>query len=286
MNNVVARKSIDRLPMMSPEEFYATPGLEDRPIIFTGGMKNWPAYGKWTFDWFKNTHGDVECPVEWLKFGVKQDGWVERVGRVEVMKVRDYVDALLSERKADGGYLIGKDMLKVLPSLLQDIGFPRFQATDKMTDRLFFMSPQGAFTQLHNDRAHNLHAMVVGRKRWQVWSPKFDKQMKIVPHEFIWSVQSVHDLLPNGAKSMDERPGGLEPEYDIMLEEGEMLYLPYGWWHRVLTVEPSIATNLWWWTWPMFVKRAPFIVPQIFTNRVRTRMKTYERTTAGRHYRT
>lgn len=285
MNNVVARKSIDRMPIVSPEEFYSTPGLEDRPIIFTGGMENWPAYGKWTFEWFKSVHGDVQAPVEWLKFGVKSDGWVERVGRVEVMKVRDYVDSLLSERKADGGYLIGKDMLKLLPSLLDDIRFPHYHAIDKMTDRLFFMSPTGAFTQLHNDRAHNLHAMVVGRKRWQIWSPSFDKAMKIIPHEFIWSVQSVHDLLPNGAKGMDERPGGLEPEYDIMLEAGEMLYLPYGWWHRVLTVEPSIATNLWWWTWPMFIKRAPSIVPRIFTNRVRTRLKRYEHTTAGRHYR-
>ncbi|ADO71982.1 cupin-like domain-containing protein [Stigmatella aurantiaca] len=282
--NVIPPTTIERMPLMPPEEFYATPGLEERPIIFTGGMEHWPARQKWTFEWFKQTHGHIEAPVEWLKFGLKPDGWVERVGRVEVMKVRDYVEALLSPSRAGQGYLIGKDMLRLLPSLKDDIRFPAFQTSDKMTDRLFFMSPQGAFTQLHYDRAHNLHAMLVGRKRWQIWSPRYDQVLKQVPHEFVWSVQSVLDLLPHGGK-WETFPANIAPEYDIVLEAGEMLYLPYGWWHRVLTVEPSIATNLWWWTWPLFVRRAPIVVPSVVAGNLLKRFKRYERHTAGRDYR-
>ena len=31
---------------------------------------------------------------------------------------------------------------------------------------------------------------------------------------------------------------GVQPDYDVTLEPGEMLYLPYRWWH--------IVTRLWW----------------------------------------
>jgi hypothetical protein len=106
------------------------------------------------------------------------------------------------------------------------------------------MGPTGTYTQLHMDRAHNLQAVIRGRKRWQLYAP--ERSPELQPIEFAWHwMLSALDLPPAGG-SAGMSPGGVEADYDIMVEAGDILFVPYGWWHRVETVTDAIATNLWW----------------------------------------
>jgi hypothetical protein len=146
------------------------------------------------------------------------------------------------------------------------------------------MGPRGAFTQLHYDRALNLHAMVVGRKRWQLYAPDKTARLRPARYESAWSVMSEHDLAPEGGRP-EQAPGGVAPDYDFVLEAGEVLYVPYGWWHRVDTLAPSIATNFWWWSWPLLVEHGPGLVGTIARSAVLSRLKRYERRNLGRNYR-
>jgi hypothetical protein len=233
------------------------------PVVLTGSIERWPARSKWTFAWFRATHGDVLAPVEWLKYHRAADGSAERVGKVEMMSLRDYVDALVA----------GDDTL-----------FPRVEVSERLTERLFFMGPRGAFTQLHYDRANNLHAMIVGKKRWQLYAPDKARLLRPARYEFPYSILSEYDLTPDGG-TPEHIPGGLQPDYDFILNEEEVLYLPYGWWHRVETLAPSLATNLWWWTWPLLTQHGPKLVLDLAKSAVVTRIKRYEQTTGGRKYR-
>lgn len=233
------------------------------PIIFTDAMKDWPAAKQWTFDWFASTHGDLELPVEWLQYGSDSpDGAVKRVGNVRTMTMRDYVQALRGPESEKLGYLIGKDLFMRVPSLRGDLRFPSHEARKGLTEQLFFMGPRGTFTQLHLDRAHNLHAVMAGRKRWQLYSPSRDRALSPAKLDHVWSVVSRYDLVPHGGKP-ESLPGNVVPDYDFVLEAGEILFLPYGWWHRVLTVEPAIATNYWWWTWTMLARIGPHLMPSL-----------------------
>lgn len=255
------------------------------PLVFTGGIEHWPARSKWTFSWLRDHHGHVMVPVEWLRYHRGEHGGVERVGKVEQMALRDYLDALVRDDGGlDGGYLIGRDLLVLLPELRGDTLFPEVQLSERLTERLFFMGPRGAFTQLHFDRALNLHAMIAGRKRWQLYGP--DKSQLLCParYESTWSVMSEYDLAPEGGQP-EHMPGGIQPDYDFVLEAGEVVYVPYGWWHRVETLAPSIATNFWWWSWPLLVEHGPGLVGTIAKNAVLTRIKRYERNNVGRRYR-
>jgi cupin-like protein len=255
------------------------------PLVFTGGIEHWPARSKWTFAWLGETHGDVLAPVEWLRYHHKKDGGVERVGKVEPMRLRDYLDALVrDDGSLEGGYLIGRDLLRLIPELRGDTLFPDVQLSERLTERLFFMGPRGAFTQLHYDRALNLHAMIVGRKRWQLYAPDQSRRLRPARYESAWSVMSEHDLAPHGGQP-DQLPGSVQPDYDFVLEAGEVLYLPYGWWHRVETLAPSIATNFWWWSWPLLIERGPALVGTIAKNALLVRIKRYEHSTVGRNYR-
>ncbi|QSQ25689.1 cupin-like domain-containing protein [Pyxidicoccus parkwayensis] len=252
-----------RTPILGRDALYDALESSQEPLIFTDALKDWPAGQRWTFDWFASEHGDLELPVEWLQYG--SDGPkepIKRVGTVRTMKMRDYVSALRGPDSEKLGYLIGKDLFMRVPSLRDDLRFPAYEVQRKLTEQLFFMGPRGTFTQLHLDRAHNMHAVMVGRKRWQLYAPTRDRELAPAKLDHVWSVVSRHDLVPHGGNP-EALPGNRVPDFDFVLEAGEILFLPYGWWHRVLTVEPAIATNYWWWTWSMLARIGPHLMPSL-----------------------
>jgi hypothetical protein len=281
-----ASRQIERRAVKLDEQVIRELEGSPEPIVFVGGIDHWPARQKWTFPWFRETHGDVVAPVEWLKYHRREDGRVERVGKVEQLRLRDYVDLLMTDGDhLDGGYLIGRDLLVTVPSLRGDTQFPEVQLSERLTERLFFMGPRGAFTQLHYDRALNLHAVLTGRKRWQLYAPAKSRQLRPARYEWTWSVISDYDLTPTGGIA-EQLPGGIRPDYDFVLEAGEVVYVPYAWWHRVETLEPSIATNFWWWSWPLLLQHGPRLFGTMAKNAVISKVKRYERSTLGRNYRT
>ena len=74
-----------------------------------------------------------------------------------------------------------------------------------------------------------------------------------------WSAsQSGVDLDEGGFDRLASK--GVHADYDFVIEPGEMLFLPFGWWHRVETLTTSVAANFWWWTLPMIVTHSAPVV--------------------------
>jgi ribosomal protein L16 Arg81 hydroxylase len=75
---------------------------------------------------------------------------------------------------------------------------------------------------------HDVFAVqLIGRKRWQVFAPTFP--------------------LPLGVHRSEaaQADGSAAPVLDCMLETGDVLYLPRGWWHHVLPQEgPSLHLSI------------------------------------------
>ncbi|MEM9488708.1 MAG: cupin-like domain-containing protein [Myxococcota bacterium] len=273
------KTTIPRLPPMTKRQFYRTlRGIRD-PFIICDDVETWPAWSKWSFDWLREQHGDIEVPVEWLRYSRRPGQSAIRVGRVKNMTLAEYVDSLSSDEPGDKGYVIGPDILKRIPALLGDIRFPNYHDHERLVERIAFIGDAGTYTQLHYDRAHNLHAVFTGRKRWQLYAPNRGRQLRPVNLSFVWSIVSELDLAPEGGRFEDVSgdaealPGGVAPDFDIVLEAGEMLFLPYGWWHRVITLEPSIAVNYWWWPLDLVARRAPFILPSLVFSRIQERLR-------------
>jgi Cupin-like domain len=259
-NAITTQTTLRRMPMPSRRDFYRDVAPLGQPVIFDNAMAEWPAMQRWDFDWFTKQHGEQPMPVEWLTYVPATDGpYATRKGRRQDVSVREAVEQTLHHEDS-AGYLIGTEMYSRLPQLLDDLKFPHFQVSERLVKRLFFMGARGCYTQLHYDRAENMHAVFRGRKRWQLWSPRRTPELRPTDLEFVWSVTSGLDL--GNARFREASELGLgAPDVDFVLEAGEILYLPYGWWHRVVTVEPAIATNLWWWTYGMLAKMGPSIAP-------------------------
>ncbi|MCR6476514.1 cupin domain-containing protein [Variovorax sp. ZS18.2.2] len=111
---------------------------------------------------------------------------------------------------------------------------PRFNDYAKdiaqLTGRQTVTSAYIAFGEVDSYRAHwdsrDVFAVqLVGKKRWVIYKPSFDAPLYMHQSKFI----------------EDRYPCPSEPYMDFILEEGDVLYIPRGWWHNVTPLgEPTV----------------------------------------------
>ncbi|WNG33624.1 cupin-like domain-containing protein [Archangium violaceum] len=273
---MVTSQAIPRVPLVSREEFLASWEKTGRPVIFTGATRDWPASSKWTLEWFRAMHGGAEITVRSALYtwgaipgtsaplgGARRMKLAAYLDEVEASSARPLesnldaiADEMLGKRPEEINHLVGPSLLKAVPSLRADVRFPDYAPRwlNRLTESSVWIAPRGTFAQLHRDRAHNLYAQLSGQKRWQLYAPTKAKLLQ--PARLDWAADlSAVDLDVGVAQRMSAR--GLQPDHDFVLNPGEMLFLPVNWWHRVHTVSPSIAVNLWWWDIPTTLRVGP-----------------------------
>ena len=96
----------------------------------------------------------------------------------------------------------------------------------KNCSQLFF-GGKGTGTTFHCAMKSNFFFNIKGRKKWTFIDPKYSKYMKGALSNSALFVVSKHDYFKN--KSLLDNV----PKYEIILEEGDVLFNPCWWWHCV-----------------------------------------------------
>jgi hypothetical protein len=241
------------------------------PLIIRGVIDRWPALHERHWDnpsYFmkKMLDGRRLVPVE-LGRSYTDDGWGQRI-----ITFKEFMNMYLSNSgEGEIGYLAQHDLFAQIPSLRNDISIPDFcfssppppskdlslaiQKTPRLEEPLInaWFGPQGTISPLHTDPYHNILCQVVGKKYVRLYPPH--QSIRLYPRGTEDGVDmSNTSRVPIELVEMqleDDLDGefGLfgEASYvEAVLNEGDSLYIPVGWWHYVRSLTVSFSVSFWW----------------------------------------
>ncbi|MDH3636108.1 MAG: cupin-like domain-containing protein [Gammaproteobacteria bacterium] len=239
---------IERREGVSCESFYRDYVLTRRPVILTDAITSWTALRKWSPGFFKTTFGDRLLPVG-----------------DENLTVSKFVDRVLQSSESEPApYLMGtgdgRYLGDLFPELLPDIEpRPEHLWPNWLEDRFFpsgltetlsrgskaeiFFGGQGArFSVLHWDYIayHAFAFQIYGTKEWTLFAPS--DSSNLYPKSD-WPNQSKINDLENPDLTRFPRFANARA-FRSVLEPGEMLFVPWGWWHTTHLTGSSISVSI------------------------------------------
>ncbi|KAH6660735.1 hypothetical protein BKA67DRAFT_549027 [Truncatella angustata] len=177
------------------------------------------------------------------------------------------------------GYLAQHPLFTQLPVLRKDIFIPDYcytsppqHPTDPSMDQPeldepllnAWFGPPGTITPLHTDPYHNILVQVVGRKYVRLYSPLETQRMQARGQEngvdmgntslldvgvlegWDSANQDTEDSLGQEAAESQRETFQNIAYLDCILEPGDSLYIPIGWWHYVRGLSVSFSVSFWW----------------------------------------
>jgi Cupin-like domain len=226
---------IERRTGLTREAFIEEYLKPKRPVVFTDLSKAWPATQKWTFEYLKTHHGDLDVPVVGPDFHKPGPNYMKSH---LTMKFGDYLDMI---QKGPTEYRIFLwNIMDYAPDLVNDVSNPTI--CDGWVDRYPFMffGGAGAVTGLHYDIdcSNVFHTHFWTRKHIVL----FDQSQSELLYQHPYTVQShVNPLKPDYERfpALHKAKG-----YETILTHGETLFIPSLWWHHIVYVDGGFSISL------------------------------------------
>lgn len=213
------------------------------PIILTGGVDHWPARQRWSPQYFADRVGEVLVEVQQ---GRESNPLYERYSanyRAQ-MPMKDFVAQVLSVERSNNLYMTANNTGKNadgIAVLFDDLGdFAQgYTCPDQMKSRSFlWFGPKGTFTPLHHDLTNNMLVQLYGRKKVTLF-PALQVPYLYNDHWVYSEIGNPHDPAIRQRYPLLEHTTPLE----VILEPGDALFIPIGWWHCVDSLDISISIS-------------------------------------------
>ncbi|KAL4422327.1 hypothetical protein ABPG75_008524 [Micractinium tetrahymenae] len=149
------------------------------------------------------------------------------------------------QQKQPRAYLAQHPLFDQIPALAADIREPPYccLGQGEVQSINAWFGPAGTVTPLHTDPHPNLLCQAVGRKYVRLYPPSATPAM--YPH-----AEGMHTN--SGRVDVDSPDLQRFPLFgetafqDCVLEAGQMLFIPAGWWHYVKSTTVSFSVSYWW----------------------------------------
>ncbi|PNW45150.1 UNVERIFIED_CONTAM: transcription factor jumonji jmjC domain-containing protein [Euhalothece sp. KZN 001] len=236
------------ISQLSPERFVELYQKNNQPVVLTGLL------GKdtnWNLDYLCQAIGEEEFFVRYYgqkRYQEEKQKWNSIGSGVAVtpMLFNQYAEMLRTgEAKKEDVYL-AKASLKNTPlnevNSLQELGTKL--NLKPLTEYRMYMGHGGHTASLHYDIVDGTLCQMYGKKRVILFPPTVTKQLYPFP---IWThlrhglklraCYSRVDLMNPDYQQFPEFKEAQKYQETIILEAGEVLFIPVGWWHEITTLE-------------------------------------------------
>ncbi|KAH7312902.1 hypothetical protein BKA65DRAFT_148617 [Rhexocercosporidium sp. MPI-PUGE-AT-0058] len=280
--NSIPRKQLPTLDVF--QKHMSQPSNQDlgpEPLIITGALDRWPACkeNSWknpTYLLSKTIGGRRLVPVE-LGRSYVDEGWGQKI-----VSFNDFMEQyILLDAKTPThatGYLAQHNLFTQIPSLRRDITIPDYCYTapppphsssplaekhsrmPELGEPLLnaWFGPAGTISPLHTDPYHNILSQAVGRKYIRLYAPRESEKlyargvedggvdMENTSEVDIGLLSGWDGTKQEKSDAHEKFPLFKEAQFvDCILEEGECLYIPIGWWHYVRSLSVSFSVSFW-----------------------------------------
>lgn len=231
---------IERVSGITPQEFRNRYLLQQKPVIISELSHQWPAYSKWSWDFLKNLVGNVEVGVyNNIRAGAK----VPVNGDDGRMLFGEYID--LVRRGPVELRIFLFNVFKHAPHIVEDFDFPvQYLRNMLKSYPMLFVGGAGSVAHMHYDidMSHIFHTQFIGKKR--VLLLKNDQSPLI--YRMPGTVESAASFVnwENGVDT-DKFPAlKYASAYTTILNHGDTLFMPSGYWHHMQYMESGFAMSL------------------------------------------
>jgi len=219
---------------------YQRPG---RPVVVSRELSAWGPPSRWTPDYLVTRLGDKAVQVAISPSGLfHYDPAASKLFKTSKMTIREAAAAIGSPEAGHGVYVMQQSIDQTFPELSDDVSPPDLLGGKPASPHLWFGSAHNV-TPLHYDPLDNFFLQLHGRKRFTVISPQYFDEVYPFPIEARFShISEVDAEKPDPARH--PRFAGV-PRSEVVLEPGDLLFLPPFWWHHVRSLDVSISLNFW-----------------------------------------
>jgi ribosomal protein L16 Arg81 hydroxylase len=233
-------QSVAKVETISPGDFKKHYYNTKTPLVITGLAKQWPGYSKWNWDYFIEVVGDKEVGVY---NNIKSDAYTPINTADAYMKFGDYLQQV---KKGPLGLRIFLfNIFQHAPQLVNDFTWPQELASGFVKKYpMLFVGGQGSVTHIHFDidMSHIFHTQFMGRKRVLLFP--YEEQHKL--YRKPWEVLSMANF-ENYHQNFDYEnfpAAKFAKGYEVILEHGDTLFMPAGFWHHMEYIESGFAMSL------------------------------------------
>jgi hypothetical protein len=236
-------QKVDTVEFISPEDFRKNYYQTRKPLIIKDLAKQWPAYTKWNWDYFKQIVGDKKVA---LYNNVKSDAYTPINTADDYKTFGEYVDMI---KKGPAGWRIFLfNIFDHAPQITKDFTWPEHLMKGFVKRYpMLFTGGATSITHMHFDIdiSHILHTQFSGRKRVLLFP--FEEQFKLYrkPFEVLSLADFSNYYKENGALDYEKFPAlKLAKGYEVILEHGDTLFMPAGYWHHMEYLDSGFAMSL------------------------------------------
>jgi len=241
---------IERRANLGRDEFLERYYAQNRPVILTGEMADWPALTRWTPQYLRAAVG--AAPVQYQgERSTNERFEMEKDRHLRTMPFDRFIDMIAAGSTGNDAYITAYNSASnaaALASLSRDLGaLDKFLAQSPETPQgMMWIGPAGTITSLHHDLTNNLIAQIVGRKRLKVVPAAHTSKLYNNRHVFS-EITDLEDPALDRARFPKLAQAKI---YDVDLAPGEIIFMPLGWWHQVRALDFSVTVTYTNFIWP------------------------------------
>jgi hypothetical protein len=236
-------QNIDVVNEIDPEDFRNNYYNPKKPLIIKDLARQWPAYDKWNWAYFKSLVGDKKVG---LYNNVKSDAYTPINTADDYKTFGEYIDMITAGPAAWRIFLF--NIFDHAPDLVKDFTWPEHLMKGFVKKYpMLFVGGESSITHMHFDidLSHILHTQFAGRKRVLLFP--YEEQHKLYRKPF--EVLSLADFSNyhhnNGKPDYSAFPAIKKANgYEVILDHGDTLFMPAGYWHHMEYLDSGFAMSL------------------------------------------